>query len=186
MRLSKQPKEGQSYQRLKSAINDSLIAGKFRFFAKTSAKLNKFLVSHQMEKPMVPFIGHMHQPSCFERSWKKLFVIIQYQFKGCSMHKKATHVNLVTPIKIELSDLTKNGKINDTPFPKFKSNMVSFLSASCGHLFKKSPMKYSLTRHACFIPSLLVEAPETDEKKIIHLLETIYITADARKDGWRS
>ena len=106
MRLSKQPKEGQSYQRFKSAINDSLIAGKSRFFAKTSAKLNKFLVSHQMEKPMVPFIGHMHQPSCLERSWKKLFVIIQYQFKGCSMHKRATHVNLLTPIKIELSDLS--------------------------------------------------------------------------------
>ena len=173
MRLSKQPKEGQSYQRLKSAINDCLIAGKFRFFAKTSAKLNKFLVSHQMEKPMVPFIGHMHQPTCLERSWKKLFVIIQYQFKGCSMHKRATHINLLTPIKIELSDLTKNGKINDTPFPKFKSDVVSFLSASCCHLFKKSPMKYSLTGHAwCFIPSLLVEAPETDEKKIILLLET--------------
>ena len=87
MRLSKQPKEGQSYQRLKSAINDSLIAGKFRFFAKTSAKLNKFLVSHQMEKPMVPFIGHMHQPSCFERSWKKLS-LFNINLKGALCIKK--------------------------------------------------------------------------------------------------
>lgn len=55
---SKQAKEdNKSYQRLKSVINDPLIPVKFRFFAKTAAELNKFLVFYQTEKPIVPFIG---------------------------------------------------------------------------------------------------------------------------------
>ena len=43
--------------RLKSVINDPLSHVKFRFFAKTAAEFNKFLVLYQGEKPIVPFIG---------------------------------------------------------------------------------------------------------------------------------
>ena len=76
---------------------------------------------------------------------------------------------------MKLSDLKKSGKISDTKFLKFKSDVVSFLSALCAHLVEESPIKYSLTRNArCFIPSLLVEAPETSEKRFNDLLEAIF------------
>ena len=55
--LKQANEDNKSYQRLKSAIKDPLSHVKFRFFAKTAAEFNKFLVLYQAEKPMVPFIG---------------------------------------------------------------------------------------------------------------------------------
>ena len=84
-------------------------------------------------------------------------------------------VNPSIPIKTELSDLKKNGEISDAQFLKFKSDLASFLSVLCAHLVEKSQIKCSLTRNAqCFIPNLLLEAPETSEKRFNHLLEDLF------------
>ena len=100
-------------------------------------------------------------------------------FKEPSCHKRTTEML----IKIELSDLQKSGKISDTQLFKFKSDVVSFISALCAHLVENSPIKYSFTRNApCFIPNLLLEIPETSEKRFNHLLEALF-TSHTRKDG---
>ena len=88
-----------------------------------------------------------------------LVSLSKIDFKDGSCHKKAADVSLSIPIKVQLSDLKKRGKISDTQILKFKSDVVSFLSSLCAHLVEKSPIKYPLTRAArCFIPYLLVEA----------------------------
>ena len=183
---SKQPKkDNKSYHRLKSAINDPLILVKFRFFAKTAAEL-KFLVLYQTEKPMVTFIAQSVEDiihsfiSTFMleekfKAAKTCLSLSKINFKDYSCHKRATDANPSIPIKTELSDLKKNGEISDAQFLKFKSDLASFLSALCAHLVEKSQIKYSLTRNAqCFIPNLLLEAPETSEKRFNHLLEDLF------------
>ena len=90
---------------------------------------------------------------------------INFNYPSC--HKRATDVNPSIPIKIELSDLNKSGKISDTQFLKLKSDVASFLSALSVHLVEKLPTKYSRTIITqCFIPNLLVEAPENQQEKI--------------------
>ena len=45
----------------------------------------------------------------------------------------------------------------------------------CAHLVEKSPIKYALARSATsLIPSLIVEVPDSNEKKFHHLLEILY------------
>ena len=171
LQKSKQPKDSnKSYQRLKSTITDPLILVKLKFFAKTVNELNKFLLLYQTDNPMVPFIAQ----SLVEiiRQFASTFILLEklkaatslvslskIDFKDGSCHKKAADVSLSIPIKVQLSDLKKRGKISDRQILKFKSDVVSFLSSLCAHLVEKSPIKYPLTRAArCFIPYLLVEA----------------------------
>ena len=77
-------------------------------------------------------------------------------------------------IKLELSILRKNGKINENQVLNFKRDVVSFLSKICTHLDEKS---------RCFIPSLLVENPESSEARLFHVLENL-VTAKQITDGF--
>ena len=186
LQKSKQPRDSKkSYQRLKSAITDPLIPVKLKLFAKAADELNKFLVLYQTDNPMVPFIAQSLEEiirqfaSTFILSEKlkaatSLVSLSKIDFKDGTCHKRAADVSLSIPIKVQLSDLKKRGKISDTQILKFKSDVVSFLSSLCAHLVEKSPIKYPLTRAArCFIPYLLVEVKKTSENRFTNLLENL-------------
>ena len=184
-----QPNENnKSYERLKVFVKDPLIPVKLKFFAKLANDLNAFLVLFQTDKPMVPFLGQSIEDLI--RKFASMFVLAdtlkaantclslsKIDFLSASNHKRPADVKLPIPVKVELSDLKKKGKITDTKILQFKAEVISFLSSLCAHLAKKSPIKHTLTRNAtCFIPAHLVESPETCERKFNCLLEILYTT----------
>ena len=152
---SKQLKENnKSYQRLKYAVNDPLIPGKFRFFAEIAVALIKFIVLYQAEKSMVPFItqsleGIIHSFGSTlilaekVKAAKTCFSLFKINLKEPSYHKKNTEI----PIKIELSDQQKSGKISDTLFSSSSLMWFPFISAFIVHLVERSPIKYYLSRN---------------------------------------
>ena len=93
-------------------------------------------------------------------------------------------IHLYTGVKLEVSIQRKNGKINKNQVLNFKRDVVSFLSKICTHLAEKSPIKLSLPRNSrCFIPSLLVENPESSEASFLQELENL-VTAQQITDGF--
>ena len=171
---------------MKSGITDLLIPVKLKFFAKTADELNKFLLLYQTDNPMVPFIAQSLEEiirqfaSTFILSEKlkaatSLVSLSKIDFKDRTCHKRAADVSLSIPIKVQLSDLKKRGKISDIQILKFKSYVVSFLSSLYAHLVAKSPIKYPLTRAAhYFIPHLLVEVKKTSENRFTNFLEILF------------
>ena len=169
---AKQPREdNKSYQRLKAAKTDPLIPVKLKFFADVADELNKFLIPFQTDKPMVPFLAQSLKLTAATTCLK----LSKIDFKDQSFHKRPSDVSLPIPVRIELANLKKQGKISDTKILQFKSSVICFLSTICAHLVEKSPLKYPLSRNAkCLIPSLLVEAPETSKRQFERVLETMY------------
>ena len=97
--------------------------------------------------------------------------LVLTKFNDHSLHKCPGDVDPGIGVKLELSMLRKNGKINENQVLSFKWDIVSFLSKICTHLAEKSPTKPSLPRNSrCFIPSLLVENLESREARFLHLL----------------
>ena len=184
---SSQPKEdNKRYQRLKSSINDPLVAVKLKFFVRIADELNKFLVLYQTEKPMVPFLANSLEDMirCFASTFliadklkeaNTCLKLSKLNFKDANFHKRPTDVVLPIPVKVGLSDLKKKGKVSSSKALQFKSDVISFLSVSCAHLVEKSPIKYAFARSATsLIPSHIVEVPDSNEKKFHYLLEILY------------
>ena len=175
----KQPKEGsRSYSRLKTAISDPLVKTKFKFFAVTAKILNSFLVKFQTNDPMLPFLAQAIEEimRLFGSSFwlKDALRKANTCFNDPSLHKRPGDVDPGIGVKLQLLILRKNGKINENQVLNFKRDVVSFLSKICTHLAEKSPIKHSLLRNSrCFIPTLLVENPESSEARFLHVLENL-------------
>ena len=135
---AKQPREdNKSYQRLKAAKTDPLIPVKLKFFADVADELNKFLIPFQTDKPMVPFLAQSLKLTAATTCLK----LSKIDFKDQSFHKRPSDVSLPIPVRIELANLKKQGKISDTKILQFKSSVICFLSTICAHLVEKSPLK---------------------------------------------
>ena len=180
---AKQRKEGnKSYSRWETAISDPLMKTKLRFFATTAKILNNFLVKFQTNNPMLPFlkqtieeIMRLFGSSFFLKETlskaNTCLHLSKLNFNEHSLHKCPGDVDPGIGVKLELSILRKNGKINENQVLSFKWDIVSFPSKICTHLAEKSPSKPSLPRNSrCFIPSLLVENLESREARFLHLL----------------
>ena len=140
---------------------------------------------YQTDNPMVPFIAQSLEEIIRQftsalilseklKAAKSLVSLSKIDFKDGSCHKMAADVSLWIPIKVQLSDLKKRGKISNTQILKFKSDVVSFLSSLCAHLVAKSPIKYPLTRAAHYFIPYLLEAKKTSENRFTYLLEILF------------
>ena len=121
---------------------------KFEFFANIAKVLNKFLVGYQTKKPMVPFLAQSIEDII--RSFSLMFLLkdtlnkantflrlSKFYFKDRAIQKHGKDVDPGVSMKLEITDLKKNGKGSDKQILKFKRGIVSFLSISCSNLAEK-------------------------------------------------
>ena len=61
----------------------------------------------------------------------------KFYFKDRAIQKHGKDVDPGVSMKLEITDLNKNGKGSDKQILKFKRGIVSFLSISCANLAEK-------------------------------------------------
>ena len=113
---AKQPSEkNKSYTSLKTAVIDSLVLVKFKFFAQTSKNV---LVTYQTKKLWRLVLHSLHrnylliQPIAFIDAANTLFRLSKVNFEDSAMYKNGTDVNPGTELKLELAELKKSRKIS--------------------------------------------------------------------------
>ena len=113
---AKQPSEkNKSYTSLKTAVIDSLVLVKFKFFAQTSKNL---LVTYQTKKLWRLVLHSLHrnylliQPIAFIDAANTLFRLSKVNFEDSAMYKNGTDVNPGTELKLELAEIKKSRKIS--------------------------------------------------------------------------
>ena len=167
---------------------------KFKFFAATAKILNSFLVKFTNNNPMVPFLAQAKEEiMCLSglsfllketlSKGNTYLHLSKLNFYNPSLHKHPGDVDPGIGVKLELSILRKNGKINEYQVLNFKRDVVSFLSKIYTHLAEKSPIKLSLPRNSrCFIPSLLVENPESSKQDFFMCWKTLLLLNKSQMD----
>ena len=102
-----------------------------------------------------------------------------------SLSKRVTDVNPSIPIKIELSDLKKSEKLL-TPQVQVWCGFL-FISFLCSFVWEVTHQIFFYKKCKMFHPQLTHGSTWNQQEKIQWPTRSpIYMTADARKDGWKS
>ena len=180
---SKRPQDNTSFDCLVANRSDSLMKAKMQFFKDISHQLNTFLTPFQTDAPMVPFLPIVL--SDLIRKLMSYFVIGDVLDKAATPHsliklnvsleggncKNINNLKLPTATKSLLRKLNPKAEFKT----KFLKESKSFLIGTVQKLQERSPLKYSLVRHAAsFNPYTMANDQQSASVMFGGLVEVMY------------
>ena len=182
--------KNESFAKVASFMEDPLIIAKLQFFKTISDEVKPFLTTYQTDFPMMPFLAN---------DWKKVLMSLLRRFISGDVLSKLSDSQLCAvdvldeKILLQLKDIDVGFAVrhfllsNNISISKriaLRIECRKFLQSMVARLMEKSPLRYSVVRHAeCFDPNELCRvSTEKNVKKFKKLLACLQrsgrVTAD--------
>ena len=180
---SKRPQDNTSFDCLVANRSDSLMKAKMHFFKDASYQRNTFLTPFQTDAPMIPFLPIVL--SDLIRKLMSYFVIGDVLDKTATPHtliklnvsleggncKKINNLKLPSATKSLLRKLNPKAEFKT----KFLKEGKSFSIGTVQKLQERSPLKYSLARHAAsFNPYTMANDQQSGSVMFGGLVDVMY------------
>ena len=173
----------QSFQTLKSNIQDPLITAKLQFFISVAKILKLFLEKFQTNAPMMPFL--LNELQTILNTILGKFVKQSVLDAATSISKLAKidvlkKDNLVKPKEVDTGFATKvqkavdEGKVSPLQLTEFQNECITFCQKLASKLMARCPLQYPVVRYLTSLdPEFMVKDPEAAVRCFTKLLETL-------------